>query len=71
LVYRFGLEQNQLTTLPMEICKLTHLSYLNVSSNAFKEFPEAVRTTIYLFIYFFDSSLIYLFIIIFFKKKSL
>ncbi|RGB26379.1 RAM signaling pathway protein [Rhizophagus diaphanus] len=39
---RFGLEQNQLTTLPMEICKLTHLSYLNISSNAFKEFPEAL-----------------------------
>ncbi|RIA91477.1 RAM signaling pathway protein [Glomus cerebriforme] len=41
-VERLGLEQNQLTSLPMEICNLTYLSYLNISYNAFKEFPEAL-----------------------------
>ncbi|CAI2184373.1 11671_t:CDS:2 [Funneliformis geosporum] len=42
-IERLGLEQNQLTTLPQEICNLAHLRYLNISYNAFKEFPGAVE----------------------------
>ncbi|RIB19320.1 hypothetical protein C2G38_2245229 [Gigaspora rosea] len=41
-VERFGLETNQLSTLPIEFCKLSYLRYLNVSNNAFKDFPEAL-----------------------------
>ncbi|CAG8567848.1 13296_t:CDS:2 [Funneliformis caledonium] len=41
-IERLGLEQNQLTTLPQEICNLAHLRYLNISYNAFKEFPGAL-----------------------------
>ncbi|CAG8443197.1 7210_t:CDS:10 [Diversispora eburnea] len=39
-IERFGLDQNQLTNLPTEICNLTCLRYLNISQNAFREFPE-------------------------------
>ncbi|CAG8846963.1 16005_t:CDS:2, partial [Racocetra persica] len=40
-IERLGLETNHLSTLPTEICNLTYLRYLNVSSNEFKTFPEA------------------------------
>ncbi|RKO91974.1 hypothetical protein BDK51DRAFT_14362, partial [Blyttiomyces helicus] len=34
-----GLSNNLLTTLPPEMPKLSHLRYLNLRSNGFREFP--------------------------------
>ncbi|CAG8571811.1 11909_t:CDS:2 [Ambispora gerdemannii] len=38
-IERLGLEQNHLTSLPHEICKLSKLRYLDLNSNEFKTFP--------------------------------
>ncbi|CAG8570084.1 5876_t:CDS:2, partial [Acaulospora morrowiae] len=41
-VERLGIDQNQLSTLPAEICNFTHLRYLDISQNAFRSFPDAL-----------------------------
>ncbi|CAG8642205.1 8125_t:CDS:2, partial [Ambispora leptoticha] len=41
-IERLGLEQNHLTSMPREICKLSRLRYLDLNSNEFKTFPAAL-----------------------------
>lgn len=42
LIIRLGLNNNRLTSLPNEVINLTALRYLNLKSNALKEFPAIV-----------------------------
>lgn len=42
ILFRLGLNNNRLTTLPNEVVNLTALRYLNLKSNALKEFPAIV-----------------------------